>query len=82
MDAAPLKYSELMRRLSRFNVTEHMGKKTSVRMLKRLNLNGQGPTYPVGVKREGADIDLPTIRAILRRFDIAPADFGVVSRSW
>ena len=63
----PLKYRELRQRLAPFGVTEKTGKKTSVRLLQRLGSNGKGPSYPFGVPGEGTEIDLPTIKAALRR---------------
>jgi hypothetical protein len=78
LQPSPLKYKDLIKKLKKFGINEIVSSgKGSERILikgvKRSNY--RGPQYPVKCHGTGTEISKAVIKAILRRFNIAPEDF-------
>jgi hypothetical protein len=74
----PLKYRELIQKLSRFGViaVPHRGKGSEVILIKPTEPGTlKGPQIPIKHHGEGGTIYLPVINAILRRFGISKDEF-------
>ncbi len=74
----PLKYSQLIKKLKKFGVTEEPRRaKGSERMLILTGKSNpyKGPQIPVKHHGQGTEISTAVINAVLRRFEIDPKKF-------
>ena len=71
----PLRYRELLRRITKHGVSEKRLGKGSLRMLYKANVEGLNKHVSVHVHGENHEISLHIIKSILRRFKISESSF-------
>jgi hypothetical protein len=79
MPKAPLKLNELHKRVKAFGViatASARGKGSEIILVKPVSPGSKSrPQYPIKNHGMGAEISIPVINAVLRRFQINPNDF-------